>query len=438
MGTGSTLALLPAENATGNFVKVVQRLPVRIDLIDYNPDVTPLFIGLSVTPYVHIYEKPTGPNAGKFLQASLASRTSAPSSKSTMTRRSITDAICQAIGRSEPLADRCGGGDPDLHGGAGHDHRQRRSALHRRRLVGRERGQRVGHHQLSRGERDHPADFGLARDCGSAGGIIFSLRSRFSPWPPRCAGWPVSLTFIIAARVLQGVAGGGLQPSSQAILLDAFPQEKQGQAMTVFGMAALLAPVVGPTLGGYITDNYGWRWIFYLNVPVGLLAFFMCRALVQDPEYLQAERAKTSRQAGALRYVGALSVERDHGLLGDHAEQGTGMGLVGRSVPSRADAGDFVCARAGRLDLSRTASAQSTDRSADARRSELPRVLHHYLLRVRRALRQYRFAARLCCSRSLATTRPPRGWFYRRPESLRSRCWWSSAPLCRAASTHAT
>ena len=72
MGTGSTLALLPAENATGNFVKVVQRLPVRIDLIGYSPDTTPLFIGLSVTPYVHIYEKPMGPNAGKFLQASLA------------------------------------------------------------------------------------------------------------------------------------------------------------------------------------------------------------------------------------------------------------------------------------------------------------------------------------------------------------------------------
>ena len=68
MGTGSTLALLPAENATGNFVKVVQRLPVRIDLKDYNPDLTPLFIGLSVTPYVHIYEKPTGPDAGRMLQ----------------------------------------------------------------------------------------------------------------------------------------------------------------------------------------------------------------------------------------------------------------------------------------------------------------------------------------------------------------------------------
>jgi membrane fusion protein (multidrug efflux system) len=68
MGTGSTLALLPAENATGNFVKVVQRLPVRIDLIDYNPEVTPLFIGLSVTPYVYVYRKPTGPDAGKVLQ----------------------------------------------------------------------------------------------------------------------------------------------------------------------------------------------------------------------------------------------------------------------------------------------------------------------------------------------------------------------------------
>jgi membrane fusion protein, multidrug efflux system len=69
MGTGSTLALLPPENATGNFVKVVQRLPVRIDLINYNPVVSPLFIGLSVTPYVYVYEKPTGPDAGKMLQA---------------------------------------------------------------------------------------------------------------------------------------------------------------------------------------------------------------------------------------------------------------------------------------------------------------------------------------------------------------------------------
>ena len=121
-------------------------------------------------------------------------------------------------------------------------------------------------------------------------------------------GMAGSLGFIIASRALQGVAGGGLQPSSQAILLDAFPQEKQGLAMTVFGLAALLAPVVGPTLGGYITDNYGWRWIFYLNVPVGALAFFMCRALVVDPEYLQAERAKSRRQPFDLLGLCLLSV----------------------------------------------------------------------------------------------------------------------------------
>jgi DHA2 family multidrug resistance protein len=104
-------------------------------------------------------------------------------------------------------------------------------------------------------------------------------------------GMAISLPFIIVSRVLQGVGGGGLQPSSQAVLLEAFPQEKQGQAMTIFGIAALLAPVVGPTLGGYLTDNWGWRWIFYLNVPVGLVAFLMCQALVKDPEYFQTERA---------------------------------------------------------------------------------------------------------------------------------------------------
>ena len=117
-------------------------------------------------------------------------------------------------------------------------------------------------------------------------------------------GMAGSLIFIIASRAVQGVAGGGLQPSSQAVLLDAFPQETQGQAMTMFGMAALLAPVVGPTLGGYITDNYGWRWIFYLNVPVGLLAFFLCHALVEDPEYFQLERAKNQRQGQPFDTLG--------------------------------------------------------------------------------------------------------------------------------------
>jgi DHA2 family multidrug resistance protein len=117
-------------------------------------------------------------------------------------------------------------------------------------------------------------------------------------------GMATSLNMLIAARVLQGLAGGGLQPSSQGVLLDAFPPEKQGAAQTLFGIAALLAPVVGPTLGGYITDNYGWRLIFYLNIPVGILALIMCSALVVDPDYLQAQRKKARTERRPFDTIG--------------------------------------------------------------------------------------------------------------------------------------
>src|SRR6202050_273597 len=105
-------------------------------------------------------------------------------------------------------------------------------------------------------------------------------------------GMATSLGQIILFRVIQGLAGGGLQPSSQGVLLDSFPPEKQGAAQTMFGVAALLAPVVGPTLGGYLTVNYDWRWIFYINVPVGALALALCYFVVDDPDYLKKERAE--------------------------------------------------------------------------------------------------------------------------------------------------
>jgi DHA2 family multidrug resistance protein len=117
-------------------------------------------------------------------------------------------------------------------------------------------------------------------------------------------GMATSLGMLIFSRVLQGLAGGGLQPSSQGVLLDAFPKEKQGAAQTVFGIAALLAPVVGPTLGGYITDNYGWRWVFYINIPVGILALMMCNAFVSDPDYLKAQSAQARRQNRAFDMLG--------------------------------------------------------------------------------------------------------------------------------------
>jgi MFS transporter, DHA2 family, multidrug resistance protein len=112
---------------------------------------------------------------------------------------------------------------------------------------------------------------------------IFTLSSAL-------CGLATSLGQLILFRVIQGLAGGGLQPSSQAVLLDAFPREKQGVAMTLFGVAALLAPVVGPTLGGWLTDQYEWRWVFLINVPIGLLAFAGCYALLRDPDYLTRQR----------------------------------------------------------------------------------------------------------------------------------------------------
>jgi MFS transporter, DHA2 family, multidrug resistance protein len=105
-----------------------------------------------------------------------------------------------------------------------------------------------------------------------------------------------SLGQLILFRVIQGLAGGGLQPSSQSVLLDAFPIEKQGMAMTLFGFAALIAPIVGPTIGGWITDTYSWRWVFLINVPIGLLALAGCYFLLREPDYLVAQRTELRKQ----------------------------------------------------------------------------------------------------------------------------------------------
>jgi DHA2 family multidrug resistance protein len=117
-------------------------------------------------------------------------------------------------------------------------------------------------------------------------------------------GVATSLEQLILFRVIQGLGGGGLQPSSQAILLDSFPPEKQGAAQTMFGVAALLAPVVGPTLGGYLTVTYNWRWIFYINLPVGAIGLLASYLLVSDPDYLKNERAELRRKPLNFDYIG--------------------------------------------------------------------------------------------------------------------------------------
>jgi MFS transporter, DHA2 family, multidrug resistance protein len=106
-------------------------------------------------------------------------------------------------------------------------------------------------------------------------------------------GLAPTLGLLVLFRILQGIGGGGLAPSEQAILADTFPPKMRGMAFAMYGMAVVVAPAIGPTLGGWITDNFAWNWIFYINVPVGLLSLFLTNRLVEDPPYLKAEREKS-------------------------------------------------------------------------------------------------------------------------------------------------
>jgi DHA2 family multidrug resistance protein len=115
-----------------------------------------------------------------------------------------------------------------------------------------------------------------------------------------------SLGMLIMFRVLQGVGGGGLQPSEQAILADTFPPKRLGMAFAIYGMAVVLAPSIGPTLGGWITDNYSWRWIFYINVPIGIVSILLSNHFVKDPDYItdQIGRQKQSHLRPYVDYIG--------------------------------------------------------------------------------------------------------------------------------------
>ncbi len=110
--------------------------------------------------------------------------------------------------------------------------------------------------------------------------ILFGLSSVI------CGAAP-TLAILVVARVLQGIGGGGLQPISQAILLESFPTREHGMAMAVFGMGIVLAPIAGPVIGGWITDNWTWRWVFYINVPADILAVMMAMAFIHDPAYVR-------------------------------------------------------------------------------------------------------------------------------------------------------
>jgi DHA2 family multidrug resistance protein len=124
-------------------------------------------------------------------------------------------------------------------------------------------------------------------------------------------GLAPNLGMLIFFRVLQGAGGGGLQPSEQAILADTFPPAKRGMAFAVYGLAVVLAPAIGPTLGGWITDNFTWRWIFLLNIPVGILSLILTSRLIQDPPHMQRKKLSETR----VDYIGLGLVALGLGTL---------------------------------------------------------------------------------------------------------------------------
>ena len=129
-------------------------------------------------------------------------------------------------------------------------------------------------------------------------------------------GMAHSLPQLIIARILQGIGGGGLQPLAQAVLLESFPQEKRGQAMAAYGMGIIVAPIIGPILGGWITDNYSWRWIFYINVPIGIFGLIMQNMFLEDPPYLKRDMSAKVDYFGLVLMIiglGAFQLVIDKG-----------------------------------------------------------------------------------------------------------------------------
>ncbi len=124
-------------------------------------------------------------------------------------------------------------------------------------------------------------------------------------------GLAPSLPMLIFFRILQGAGGGGLQPSEQAILADTFSAKQRGMAFAMYGMAVVVAPAIGPTLGGWITDNYSWHWIFFINVPIGILSLVLTHRVVQDPEYIK----KLRKSAIRVDYIGISLIVIGVGFL---------------------------------------------------------------------------------------------------------------------------
>jgi DHA2 family multidrug resistance protein len=136
-----------------------------------------------------------------------------------------------------------------------------------------------------------------------------------------------NLPALIFFRVLQGITGGGLQPLSQAVLLEEFPGEERGKAMAFWGLGIVAAPILGPTLGGWITDTYSWRWVFYINLPIGIASLIMIGLFISDPPYLRRGKLRTDFWGFGMLAVGMGSLQ----IMLDKGQKKTGSAPISSS-----------------------------------------------------------------------------------------------------------
>src|SRR5262249_47218419 len=132
-------------------------------------------------------------------------------------------------------------------------------------------------------------------------------------------GFAPNLAWLVTFRIVQGLTGGVLQPVSQAVMLEAFPPAQRGKAMGFWGLGIVVAPMLGPVLGGWLTDNYSWRWVFYINIPVGIVSIIMSKFFIFDPAYIRRATAKVDKWGIGMLAVGiaALQIVLDKGQQED-------------------------------------------------------------------------------------------------------------------------
>ena len=257
-GTGAQFAILPPQNATGNFVKVVQRVPVRIYFDKDDKFVQKLKAGMSVYASIDT-------NHRRSLASLLGFSGSGPSGIDCHERAGSI-----AVGCTRPAPEHGDDlrHDGDHHAGARHHDRQRRPALYAGLAVGVSGPDQLGADLLHCSSRDHDSAGGLDSQPVRPQAHLHSVLRRFHGGVRLC-GLAQDIDQMVLFRLLQGVFGAALVPLSQAVMLDSYTLQERAKAMAIWGMGVMMGPIMGPSLGAWLTETYSWHWVFFVNLPFG-------------------------------------------------------------------------------------------------------------------------------------------------------------------------